>query len=633
MALRSGFWLCTKLFVCMCVAPVPAMTTEWASYEGDTITLANINLTYTDPVTGVTRVEAEVGKYAAGLVGAASGVLVLAAPQKTGCVRPWTVQVPDEDWVALVERGSCPYEDKVEEAMALNASAVVIFNHREGEPLHKVPLSLNLRQRAVVVVMRREHGRRLTQLLEEGTRVHTAIVRGRDVRLQFTTGINRTSVLFVSVSFIVLMIISLAWLVFYYIQRFRYISAKDRLARHLCSAAKKALSKIPVKNLKPTDNEVTCGGECCAVCIEPYQVSDVVRTLPCKHEFHKCCVDPWLLEHRTCPMCKMDILKFYGFLLTGSEESVLHLDMLDDSSMSEAADPRPVTLPEHLTDPVMGNHSHTQGGDLPVTHNSQAVVCQVTSTSPPTTNDHPSTSPMSRSRPTTPAVSASSPSPCLSNSFRSLTGSTRRSLTSSRRSRVVPASAQMSVIARELRTPQCRDMPEEYDSGTLAESPCPWVVPTQGLPPSGPIADLEVSSLSPRELDSINSSSTMSSRLPELILSVEAVCMRADQGKTEQGKTQSLCLQDVPDDARPSTISSECSAPLQEENAVPQSLDSLSTVESLLLCPVTKGSQSLLKRSSSTSSCDGSQVPTPSLPPSLPASPRPSSHVVTVSHV
>lgn len=41
---------------------------------------------------------------------------------------------------------------------------------------------------------------------------------------------GRTSVMFVSISFIVLMMISLAWLVFYYIQRFRYLHAKDRLS-------------------------------------------------------------------------------------------------------------------------------------------------------------------------------------------------------------------------------------------------------------------------------------------------------------------------------------------------------------------------------------------------------------------
>lgn len=43
------------------------------------------------------------------------------------------------------------------------------------------------------------------------------------------TNISKTSVMFVSISFVVLMIISLAWLVFYYIQRFRYAHAKERL--------------------------------------------------------------------------------------------------------------------------------------------------------------------------------------------------------------------------------------------------------------------------------------------------------------------------------------------------------------------------------------------------------------------
>lgn len=43
----------------------------------------------------------------------------------------------------------------------------------------------------------------------------------------------RTSVMFVSISFIVLMMISLAWLVFYYIQRFRYLHAKDRLSVYI----------------------------------------------------------------------------------------------------------------------------------------------------------------------------------------------------------------------------------------------------------------------------------------------------------------------------------------------------------------------------------------------------------------
>lgn len=37
--------------------------------------------------------------------------------------------------------------------------------------------------------------------------------------------------------------------------------------------------------------------------------------LPTRHEFHKNCIDPWLIEHRTCPMCKLDVLKFYGYVV------------------------------------------------------------------------------------------------------------------------------------------------------------------------------------------------------------------------------------------------------------------------------------------------------------------------------
>ena len=50
------------------------------------------------------------------------------------------------------------------------------------------------------------------------------------------------------------------------------------------------------------------------VCIETYRIGETVRILPCNHRFHKSCIDQWLLARRTCPMCKMDILKHYGLI-------------------------------------------------------------------------------------------------------------------------------------------------------------------------------------------------------------------------------------------------------------------------------------------------------------------------------
>ncbi|BHF72271.1 hypothetical protein SprV_0401533500 [Sparganum proliferum] len=140
--------------------------------------------------------------------------------------------------------------------------------------------------------------------------------------------LNRSSVLFVAVSFILLMIISLGWLIFYYIQRFRYLHSKERASRRLAELARKAVARIPVKLLRAGDKEIGSNGEHCAICIEPYRPFDNIRILPCRHYFHKVCIDPWLLEQRSCPMCKLDILQAYGL------RPYLAFSVGEDSSLS-----------------------------------------------------------------------------------------------------------------------------------------------------------------------------------------------------------------------------------------------------------------------------------------------------------
>ncbi|TWW60146.1 RING finger protein 215 isoform X2 [Takifugu flavidus] len=45
----------------------------------------------------------------------------------------------------------------------------------------------------------------------------------------------------------------------------------------------------------------------CAVCLEPFHNNQCLRVLPCLHEYHRECVDPWLLLQHTCPLCKRSI--------------------------------------------------------------------------------------------------------------------------------------------------------------------------------------------------------------------------------------------------------------------------------------------------------------------------------------
>ncbi|XP_042434307.1 E3 ubiquitin-protein ligase SDIR1-like isoform X1 [Zingiber officinale] len=52
-------------------------------------------------------------------------------------------------------------------------------------------------------------------------------------------------------------------------------------------------------NFNSQEDELTC-----SVCLEQVNVGEIVRSLPCLHQFHANCIDPWLRQQGTCPVCK-----------------------------------------------------------------------------------------------------------------------------------------------------------------------------------------------------------------------------------------------------------------------------------------------------------------------------------------
>lgn len=46
----------------------------------------------------------------------------------------------------------------------------------------------------------------------------------------------------------------------------------------------------------------------CPICLEAYQPQDNIRTIPCFHEFHSECIDPWLAHKAVCPVCKHPVV-------------------------------------------------------------------------------------------------------------------------------------------------------------------------------------------------------------------------------------------------------------------------------------------------------------------------------------
>ncbi|CAN6270736.1 unnamed protein product [Urochloa humidicola] len=49
-----------------------------------------------------------------------------------------------------------------------------------------------------------------------------------------------------------------------------------------------------------------CPADECRVCLSRIRASEASRRLPCRHVFHRDCVDRWLVScKRTCPLCRV----------------------------------------------------------------------------------------------------------------------------------------------------------------------------------------------------------------------------------------------------------------------------------------------------------------------------------------
>uniref|UniRef100_A0A8C0IMW6 RING-type domain-containing protein n=1 Tax=Chelonoidis abingdonii TaxID=106734 RepID=A0A8C0IMW6_CHEAB len=146
----------------------------------------------------------------------------------------------------------------------------------------------------------------------KGIEILEPVRRGIPVKMTIGVGtrhvqeyISGQSVVFVAIAFITMMIISLAWLIFYYVQRFLYTGSQFG-RQVIADKTKKVISQLQLHTVKHGDKGLDVDAENCAVCIENYKLKDIKYLM-------RTCIDPWLLDHRTCPMCKLDVIKALGY--------------------------------------------------------------------------------------------------------------------------------------------------------------------------------------------------------------------------------------------------------------------------------------------------------------------------------
>ncbi|XP_062327544.1 E3 ubiquitin-protein ligase RNF128-like [Osmerus eperlanus] len=238
---------------------------------------------------------------------AASGIVVLPASDPLGCGSD-PVYSPNNSvpWIALIKRGNCSFSDKINAAKRQGADGVVIYNL---DLTGNIDMAHQEAQGIVAIMIGNVMGMDLVNLVQSGVEVTMVIEVGKLYKLWV---LDTCTLYFLSISFFVVLAASIGYFIFVSGQRLRILRGEQNTESRLKSEAKKAIGRLEVRTLKRDDEEIGSDSHTCAVCIDSYKPGEVVTVLTCGHFYHKACIEPWLLEKRTCPMCKCDILKALG---------------------------------------------------------------------------------------------------------------------------------------------------------------------------------------------------------------------------------------------------------------------------------------------------------------------------------
>ncbi|KAI0345796.1 hypothetical protein BDW22DRAFT_1411845 [Trametopsis cervina] len=250
---------------------------------------------------------------------------------------------PEERWIALVQRGGCPFVEKARQAQRLGARAVVVGGDK-GSP----EALLNMYsekdasdvQIAATFIKYWDYAE-LSALIAASNTSHSGL---RTVSLLLSTEFSAWEWYSPIITFVVILLLpSLLTFITLLVHRVRASRAaqRERAPEEFVhrlpwrvwtgNGWEKHESGYPTPE-DPTEDPSSAPDvdiergegissssaasepawvdqqEECAICLEMFAKGDRVRVLPCNHMFHLDEVDEWLIQKKkVCPICKADI--------------------------------------------------------------------------------------------------------------------------------------------------------------------------------------------------------------------------------------------------------------------------------------------------------------------------------------
>lgn len=89
------------------------------------------------------------------------------------------------------------------------------------------------------------------------------------------------------------------------VHKYKVVGPENDCSSLQQASSSSAASEDSIKEngkVKASEDELTC-----TICLEQVNRGELIRSLPCLHQFHTNCIDPWLRQQGTCPVCKFRV--------------------------------------------------------------------------------------------------------------------------------------------------------------------------------------------------------------------------------------------------------------------------------------------------------------------------------------
>lgn len=214
-------------------------------------------------------------------------------------------------FIALAMRGSCTFTDKTELAIRNNAKGLVIYNTDVTDAPFIMGSNSGFESTIPVVSVSGNSGRAILAYISKVTSASIDFSEGDNKYDGYPY--NQISItIFIILTSVVLVVVLLALLLTIYQLSCRCFTLWKRKQKEKEDGriVKKKLQEINCNRYVVGETTSIDGfHDSCSVCLEDFQMGDMIRTLPCTHPFHQACVDKWLYKKHKCPLCKFDIIK------------------------------------------------------------------------------------------------------------------------------------------------------------------------------------------------------------------------------------------------------------------------------------------------------------------------------------